>query len=172
MDPLGRSVGRCARPRALSTEDLAQLNSFFVSNVYVGLHPAPPFGQEPGGGLGGGGPILACQPQLTVSQNRLIEALMGVFRQQKALDRLEDRLQRTEQLCADLDRENKKLDLEFTDLYDKVRRQMSRMAKRYAVDSKELPDLTPPITDGEDQDPRDPISEAIHARRSRGFLQP
>ena len=97
---------------------------------------------------------------------------MGVFRQQKALDRLEDRLQRTEQLCADLDRENKKLDLEFTDLYDKVRRQMSRMAKRYAVDSKELQDLEPAIIDGAPSDTSDPISEAIHARRSRGFLNP
>jgi len=94
---------------------------------------------------------------------------MSVFRQQKAIDRLEDRLQRTEQLCADLDRENKKLDLEFTDLYDKVRRQMSRMAKRYAVDSKESADLEPPIIDGSLPDLSDPISEAIHARR-KGFL--
>jgi len=94
---------------------------------------------------------------------------MGVFRQQKALDRLEDRLQRTEQLCADLDRENKKLDLEFTDLYDKVRRQMSRMAKRYAVDSKESADLEPPIIDGSQPELSDPISESIHARR-RGFI--
>jgi len=99
-----------------------------------------------------------------------IEAPMGIFRQQKAIDRLEDRLQRAEQLCADLDRENKKLDLEFTDLYDKVRRQMSRMAKRYAVDSKESEDLEPAIIDGSPTESLDPISEAIHARRNRGYL--
>jgi len=90
---------------------------------------------------------------------------MSVFRVQKALDRLEDRLQRTEQLCADLDRENKKLDLEFTDLYDKVRRQMSRMAKRYAVDQKELEpgDASEPVNDGLND--IDPISRSIMMRR-------
>jgi len=101
---------------------------------------------------------------------RCIQALMSVFRQKKALERLEDRLQRTEQLCADLDRENKKLDLEFTDLYDKVRRQMSRMAKRYAVDSKESQDLGPPIIDGSPPQETDLISAEIHARRNRGFI--
>ena len=95
---------------------------------------------------------------------------MGIWRQQKAFDRLEDRLQRTEQLCADLDRENKKLDLEFTDLYDKVRRQMSRMAKRYAVDQKENGEIIAPDLDNSPSDSSDPISEAIHARRKTGFL--
>lgn len=96
---------------------------------------------------------------------------MGVFRTQKALDRLEDRLNRTEQACTDLDRLSKKLNLEFIELYDKVSRQMSRMAKRYAVDSKESEDLTPPIIDGCPSDASDPISEAIHARRNRGYLE-
>jgi len=95
---------------------------------------------------------------------------MGVFRTQKALERLEDRLQRSEQLCADLDRTSKKLNLEFIELYDKVSRQMSRMAKRYAVDSKESQDLTPAITDGLDTDELDPVSASIHARRARGFM--
>ena len=90
---------------------------------------------------------------------------MSVFRVQKALDRLEDRLQRTEQLCADLDRENKKLDLEFTDLYDKVRRQMSRMAKRYAVDSKENGQEFQVNPDDSPSDTLDPISRSIMMRR-------
>ena len=90
---------------------------------------------------------------------------MSVFRVQKALDRLEDRLQRTEQLCADLDRENKKLDLEFTDLYDKVRRQMSRMAKRYAVDQKEGTELEEIPTNSSDSSTIDPISRSIMMRR-------
>jgi len=91
---------------------------------------------------------------------------MGMWKHQKAIDRLEDRLQRAEQLCADLDRENKKLDMEFTDLYDKVRRQMSRMAKRYAVDAKEnSEDPDPPAMD-ENPDGLDPISRKILLRRS------
>ena len=90
---------------------------------------------------------------------------MSVFRLQKALDRLEDRLQRTEQLCADLDRENKKLDLEFTDLYDKVRRQMSRMAKRYAVDQKESGEIPPEELNDSPTDSLDPISRSIMMRR-------
>jgi len=110
-------------------------------------------------------------PQLLLSQKWLIEVFMGVFRTQKALDRLEDRLNRTEQACTDLDRLSKKLNLEFIELYDKVSRQMSRMAKRYAVDSKESEDLTPPITDGCPTDTLDPISEGIHARRNRGYLE-
>ena len=90
---------------------------------------------------------------------------MGVFRVQRAIERLEDRLQRTEQLCADLDRENKKLDLEFTDLYDKVRRQMSRMAKRYAVDAKEGNDEILPDNVNSSSDSLDPISKSIMMRR-------
>jgi len=93
-----------------------------------------------------------------------------MLRTQKTLDRLEDRLKRTEDLCADLQREAKKLDLEFTDLYDKVRRQMSRMAKRYALDSKESQDPEQPIIDGSPSELSDPISEGIKARRTRGFL--
>jgi len=90
---------------------------------------------------------------------------MSVFRVQKALDRLEDRLGRTEQLCADLERENRKLDLEFTDLYDKVRRQMSRMAKRYAVDQKENGLDPDPDPDNSPTDSLDPISRSIMMRR-------
>ncbi len=109
---------------------------------------------------------------LWISSEGCIQALMGLFANRKAFDRLEDRLQRTEQLCADLDRQSKKLDLEFTDLYDKVRRQMSRMANRYAVDQKENGELLedPPEIPGGPE--TDSISAAIHARRGRGFLTP
>ncbi len=93
-----------------------------------------------------------------------------MFKQQKTLDRLEDRLRRVENLCADREREHRKLDGEFTDLYDKVRRQMSRMAKRYAVDQKENGEFLEPTPDNSSSDSSDPISEAIHARRNRGFL--
>jgi len=95
---------------------------------------------------------------------------MGLFSNQKALDRLEDRLTRTEDLCAALQRDRKKLDLEFTDLYDKVRHQMSRMAKRDALAAKENgADVGDELTENDDLG-ADPISAKIHARRARGFL--
>lgn len=93
-----------------------------------------------------------------------------LLRHQKAIDRLEDRLARLETTCADLERERKKLDLEFTDLYDKVRRQMSRMAKRYAVDQRENGEDIAPLTPNDDSISTDPISASIHARRNKGFL--
>jgi len=96
---------------------------------------------------------------------------MGIWRQQKAIDRLEDRLKATEDLCSALSRSNKKLDLEFTELYDKVRHQMSRMAKRYAVDLKENGLDEASGGDVESGPSTDPISEKILARRARGFLQ-
>jgi len=105
-------------------------------------------------------------PQLSTGYYRGIEASMGPFRVAKAFDRLEDRLARLETGAADRERESRKLNLEFTDLYDKVSRQMSRMAKRYAVDQKEngagleAEGLVPNDTG------IDPISEKILARRS------
>jgi len=92
---------------------------------------------------------------------------MGVFRQQKAIERLEDRLRTVEDLCAEQHREAKKLDLEFTDLYDKVRRQMSRMAKRYAVDQRENGEDAVPEADSSHSDSIDPISRSIMLRRAR-----
>jgi len=92
---------------------------------------------------------------------------MSIFATPKALDRLEDRLKRLSDDVADLQRDRKKLDLEFTDLYDKVRHQMSRMAKRDALAAKENGEL--PVVDGEPT--MDPVSAAIHERRRGGFLQ-
>ena len=94
-----------------------------------------------------------------------------MWKHQKAIERLEDRLRRQEDLCSDLSRDSKKLDLEFTDLYDKVRRQMSRMAKRYAVDLKDNGLDVPESPVDEPASSTDPISDKILARRTRGFLQ-
>ena len=88
---------------------------------------------------------------------------MSIFGQQKAIDRLQDRLAKVEDTCAELARDRRKLDLEFTDLYDKVSRQMSRMAKRYAVDQKENGEL---LGNEVPDDGLDPISRGIHLRRS------
>ncbi len=93
---------------------------------------------------------------------------MGIFATNKAVERLSDRLETLEVLAGELDRDRKKLDLEFTDLYDKVRHQMARMAKRAAV-------VTAAEGNGELEEPvpeqfahLDPISRSIMMRRSKG----
>jgi len=95
---------------------------------------------------------------------------MGIFATNKAVVRLRDRLETLEVLCGELERDRRKLDLEFTDLYDKVRHQMSRMAKRAATAAKE---------NGFDQEVEeipdhlahlDPVSRSIMLRRAgQGF---
>jgi len=96
---------------------------------------------------------------------------MGLFAQQKTLDRLEDRLRSLELKCDDLERAKKGLNMEFTELYDKVSHQMSRMAKRYARAEKINGEDPPETPDNETSLVMDPISAGIHARRNKGFLQ-
>ena len=87
---------------------------------------------------------------------------MSVWGQQRALDRLHDRLKVVADDVSDLKRGSRKLELEFTELYDKVRHQMSRMAKREALSNKENgEDLDPGSADS----PLDPISRSIMLRR-------
>ena len=92
---------------------------------------------------------------------------MGIFRQQLALDRLEDRLRSLEIKCDDFERRGKSLDLEFTELYDKVSHQMSRMAKRDARAKKENGGEPPLDTETHHSDGLDPISRSIMMRRTR-----
>ena len=93
---------------------------------------------------------------------------MGLFRQQKALDRLEDRLRTLEVKCDDLERAKKSMNLEFTELYDKVSHQMSRMAKRYSRAEKTAATDIEEQTGNSHGDGLDPISRSIMLRRSRG----
>jgi len=92
---------------------------------------------------------------------------MGVWRQQKTIDRLEDRLRSLELKCDDLERAKKGLDMEFTELYDKVSHQMSRMAKRYARAEKLNGGPSEISSDTEATDGIDPISRSIMMRRAR-----
>lgn len=94
---------------------------------------------------------------------------MGFFQQQRALDRLTDRLKAVADDVSDLQRGARKLDLEFTELYDKVRHQMSRMAKRDAMAAKVNGDDTP---DDEPVDNLDPISRSIMLRRGMPRMKP
>lgn len=91
---------------------------------------------------------------------------MSAWGRQKAFDRLEDRLRSVELKCDDLERSKKSLDLEFTELYDKVSHQMSRMAKRYARAEKENDSELQELPDTSPGDGLDPISRSIMLRRS------
>ena len=87
---------------------------------------------------------------------------MSLFRDTNALERLEDRLAKQETLSDDLAREVRGLKLEYIELYDKVRHQMSRMAKRTAVQNRELVEEE---ATAEEIDGVDPISREILALR-------
>jgi len=93
---------------------------------------------------------------------------MGVFSTNKALGRLSDQIAQLSNDVDDLKRARKSLDMEFTELYDKVSHQMSRMAKRYARAEKET------VNDEEVEVPTgdaptvDPISARILRRRNAG----
>jgi len=88
---------------------------------------------------------------------------MGLFGDSRTLERLEDRIAKLEQLCDDSERTVRSLKLEYVELYDKVRHQMSRMAKRSAVDDLARNDAE--VLDEVD-DGLDPISRNILAQRN------
>jgi len=96
---------------------------------------------------------------------------MGWFRSEAAQDRAIERLSGNMAELADvvngLVSAQKRLELEWVETYDKVRHQLSRMARRG--------DLTVPINDAVIVDPAvpeddgiDPVSAKILARRNRG----
>jgi len=98
---------------------------------------------------------------------------MSLFGSEKrailAAERLADSLQDLKGRVTDLESASKKLELEWVETYDKIRHQLSRMARRG--------DLKPPIGNGEivdetvNQTPQvDAISAGIHARRSKMHL--
>ena len=90
---------------------------------------------------------------------------MGIFRQEKALERLRDDLRELRTAVFELESANKRLSLEWEELYDKVRRQMARMSKRAAVDAKENGHDLEPAAPVEPEYDTDPISASILRRR-------
>jgi len=90
---------------------------------------------------------------------------MSIFATNKAIDRLEDRLRGLELKCDDLARHAKTLNLEFTELYDKVSHQMSRMAKRHAAAKKDEPVELEELPNNLPFPDADPISRSILLRR-------
>jgi len=87
---------------------------------------------------------------------------MGLLATKKAIAALAFRLGELDSDVRTLKTANKHLELEWEELYDKVRRQMSRMSKRSAVDAPPLNDET---VAEEPDDGIDPISREILARR-------
>jgi len=92
---------------------------------------------------------------------------MAVFGKKTALAELSFRLGELSTEVEQLKTKHKHLELEWEELYDKVRHQMSRMSRRAKADAKangEAPDITP---DNETSSGIDPISRSIMMRRAR-----
>lgn len=88
-----------------------------------------------------------------------------MWKHQKTIERLEDDCRGLRHRVEDLERGHKKLGLEWEELYDKVRHQMSRMSKRVPADAPTAPnglDSEPEIAAA---DGIDPISRSILRRR-------
>jgi len=91
-----------------------------------------------------------------------------MFGDNKAVERLEERIRTLETKCDELQRGRRSLELEFTELYDKVSHQMSRMAKRHAAAAKEAPTEETEIASANSLDGIDPVSKSIMLRRGMG----
>ena len=93
-----------------------------------------------------------------------------MFSEKKRLGRLEEDLCQLKRRIDGLESAAKLAKLESAEVYDKTLRLMQRMAKRYQVDMKDAETGNGEIPSNSPSDSSDPISEAIHARRTRGFL--
>lgn len=87
---------------------------------------------------------------------------MNLFGNITAVERLEDRIAKLEADHDDLGRVIRGLELEYIELYDKVRHQMSRMAKRVRVGEQNR--IEEEVVE-ETEEGVDPISAQILARR-------
>jgi len=93
---------------------------------------------------------------------------MAIFATKKAVADLAFRLGELNSEVRTLKTANKHLELEWEELYDKVRRQMSRMSKRSAIDAPPLPNNEEVL---EADDGVDPISRSIMLRRGMQGLR-
>jgi len=96
-----------------------------------------------------------------------------VFRSRKrailATERLEDRCKILGERVDALESANKRLELEWIEAYDKIRHQLSRMARRGDLSNGKGGDAI--VDETANAEPEmDPISAKIHARRNRSFL--
>lgn len=90
---------------------------------------------------------------------------MSVFTSKTDTEQVMNRLEQLSTEVRELKTAQKHLELEWEDLYDKVRKQMARMSRRAKADAKlngEDPDETSPDSP---TDSLDPISRSIMLRR-------
>lgn len=97
-----------------------------------------------------------------------------MFRNEKraflAIERLGDSLAAQLIRIETLERANKKLELEWVETYDKIRHQLSRMARRGDLSNgKGGDEIVDETTNAEPE--MDAISARIHARRNRSYLK-
>jgi len=93
---------------------------------------------------------------------------MGLFANKTAVAVLTDRLRELSDDVRELKSAHKHLELEWEELYDKVRHQMARMSRRAKVEPiTEFNDAEPEIPPG-DETTIDPISARILRRRNAG----
>ena len=89
-----------------------------------------------------------------------------MFKSKLAVELLEDRCRSLEHRCEDLERSHKGLALEWEELYDKVRHQMSRMSRRVATEKKNNVEVVDDEPQPEYESGLDPISAGILRRRA------
>jgi len=89
-----------------------------------------------------------------------------MFRSKIAFETLEDRCRSLEHRCEDLERSHKGLALEWEELYDKVRHQMSRMSRRVSTDKKNNVEVVDAEPQPEYESSLDPISAGLLRRRA------
>ncbi len=100
--------------------------------------------------------------------------MFGVYRSTqrtiRAIEKLEEDCKELRDDVHALESAHKRLELEWVETYDKVRHQLSRMARRGTLgnDLEEVPMIEPP---GNEEDQIDPISAKILQRRNRGREQ-
>jgi len=94
---------------------------------------------------------------------------MGLFAKKIAAEDINFRLGMLAEEVKSLKSAHKHLELEWEELYDKVRHQMSRMSRRVTADAKLNGGELPEDPSVEPDDGLDPISRKILKRR--GFLR-
>ena len=96
---------------------------------------------------------------------------MGLFATSKEVRSLNDQLREQRDRVQDLESDCKHLRLEWEELYDKVRHQMSRMSKRSSAALPSNGDQQPSEQPSEPYADLDPVSRSIMLRRARQSIQ-
>jgi len=92
---------------------------------------------------------------------------MRLFGKKTASEPVQNALLAFSARLSTLEREQRNVKIEFVELFDKVTRMMSRVAKRAAIDNPKPPDPPPDLQD--EFSGMDSISAEIHRRRARGM---